>query len=137
MPEKVQSALAEVKATARKLARQIAALEGLLEAPETSEALALAKAKPDVDWALFDRFWEEWPIKANKAQARKAWQKLAPDHELTGLIIVGVRRHKQGRRWQEGIIMHPATFLNQERWNDDVMLPPGAQAGPENNNELF
>lgn len=37
-------------------------------------------------------------------------------------ILHGIARWCGSRKWQEGFIPNPATWLNQRRWEDD---PPG------------
>jgi hypothetical protein len=70
----------------------------------------------------FDRFWAVYPKKAAKQVALKAWEKLAPDDGLLEAIIRAIERAKETRQWQREsgcFIPHPATFLNQGRWEDE------------------
>jgi hypothetical protein len=71
----------------------------------------------------FDIFWEAYPRKTAKATALKSWQKLMPDDALVNTIITALEVHKQSPQWvkEEGqFIPHPATWLNQRRWEDAV-----------------
>lgn len=62
----------------------------------------------------FGRFWEKWPNKVAKPAAKLAFKKV--EHELEK-ILAGVDRYAASkpadRAW-----MHPATFLNGRRWED-------------------
>jgi hypothetical protein len=96
------------------------------------------------DW--FEDFWELYPRKVAKAKAWDKWQKLKPDEELFQEIMEGLKRYIQSDQWQQDegqFIPHPLTFLNQERWNDDVgvrlprsELPKCPNCGKSLENEL-
>lgn len=71
----------------------------------------------------FSIFWGVYPRKVAKPMALRAWLKIKPSIELTERILQGVRNHQAGKQWQEDggrFIPHPATFLNQQRWEDEV-----------------
>lgn len=79
--------------------------------------------------AFFEAFWQEYPRKAAKQAAIRAWRKLAPDQALADTIIAAVRRMKKSSQWTRAggqYIPYPATFLNGERWLDEE-----AQAAPQ------
>ena len=81
--------------------------------------------KKSADMDGFALFWHEYPRKAAKAAALKAWQKLNPSPELVERILAHVREHKRSQDWiKDGgqFVPHPATFLNGRRWEDDI--PP-------------
>jgi hypothetical protein len=77
----------------------------------------------------FDRFWETYPRKTAKQEAIKAFEKLKPDAMLIETMVKAIERQKQSAQWQEDggrYIPHPATWINQRRWED--VLPA---KGPE------
>ncbi|MGR5236279.1 helix-turn-helix domain-containing protein [Vibrio alfacsensis] len=74
----------------------------------------------------FERFWNAGLIKRNKKKARQAFQQLVVTDALVGesldvfvqQLVADVQRRIA--RQQFGIDkLHPATYLNQERWNDE------------------
>jgi len=72
----------------------------------------------------FNQFWYEYPKKKAKVAAMKAWAKLKPDDTLFDAIMLGLRRARASIEWKrEGgrFIPHPATFLNQGRWEDEYL----------------
>ena len=86
--------------------------------------------KKIADMDGFALFWQEYPRKAAKAAALKAWQKLNPSPELVERILDHVRDHKRSPDWlKDGgqFVPHPATFLNGRRWEDDI--PPDTGPG--------
>jgi len=76
----------------------------------------------------FDIFWQAYPRKVGKGAARKAWQKINPTPDMLTIIIKAIETQKQTPQWQKDggqYIPYPATWLNQERWEDIVELPAG------------
>lgn len=85
---------------------------------------------------MFEHFWSTWPKgkKFGKGAALKAWKKLNPNTGLAEQIIKAVEAQKAWRqrvekanallpRWQQTFLphwKHPATWLNQECWLDDI-----------------
>ena len=67
-------------------------------------------------------FWNAYPRKVGKGAAEKVWSKLKGDEELFTKILTAVDNQKNGESWlkENGIyIPHPATWLNQKRWEDE------------------
>ena len=81
----------------------------------------------------FDIFWSEYPYRHSKGTARRAWKKLKMTTELFSKIISAVRKQKRWINWTKEngkYIPLPATWLNGERWLDEVReyTPPGNPA---------
>lgn len=69
----------------------------------------------------FERFWEAYPRKTGKGNARKLFAKLNPSEELLQRMLKAIELAKQSPQWQRDggqYIPYPATWLNQERWDD-------------------
>lgn len=78
---------------------------------------------PPISPQGFDEFWSCYPRKVGKQAALKAWQKINPSRELTDTILLAVKRQKNCAQWRRDkgqYIPHPATWLNQGRWEDEV-----------------
>ena len=72
----------------------------------------------------FDSFWTFYPRKAGKEAARKAWAKLRPDAHIMQLILDNVRERVEKGEWRkdnQSYILHASTYLNQKRWEDEVL----------------
>jgi hypothetical protein len=69
----------------------------------------------------FEEFWELYPRKVNKKEAQLKWNRVnLPSLEF---ILEAIKKQKQSQQWntENGkYIPHPATWLNQERWNDEL-----------------
>lgn len=71
----------------------------------------------------FDQFWKLYPRKANKAQAGKAWKKLAVTPDLLNLMLTALAKQATSIDWLKSggqYIPHPSTWLNSRRWEDEV-----------------
>jgi hypothetical protein len=75
----------------------------------------------------FDKFWEPYPEKVGKPQARKAFPKALAKAGSVEVIISGLCRYIAAKP-AERSWLNPATFLNQERWLDQ----PAPQHGVGN-----
>lgn len=80
----------------------------------------------------FDRFWLAYPKKVGKGAARTAWKKIRPGKELIDVIVHAVEKAKKSEQWarEKGrYIPNPATWLNQERWEDEYVAAPDRPKG--------
>lgn len=69
----------------------------------------------------FSSFWDSYPRKEGKKNAEKSWLKIDP--KLHDIILSALKEHCESEQWlKDGgrFIPHPATWLNQERWNDEI-----------------
>lgn len=73
----------------------------------------------------FDKFWQAYPRKVSKKQAQKSWKKINPSLELFEKILKALEMVKQTEQWKKDngkFIPYPATWLNQERWTDEINM---------------
>lgn len=83
--------------------------------------------KKEVDMILenrFEIFWNAYPKKVGKKVAKKAWLKLKPTENLLNIMLKAIAICKLSRQWQSDdgrYIPNPSTWLNQERWKDEVL----------------
>jgi len=76
----------------------------------------------------FAEFWERYPRRIGKAAARKAYAK-AMNLAQHDDIMFGLSQQMASLTAREAqYIPHPATWLNQERWNDDAEQPHNNRA---------
>jgi hypothetical protein len=78
----------------------------------------------------FGAFWTAYPRKKARQTAVEAWLKLDPDSELQAKILTAVSVQAQSQDWQQELqstggkhIPHAATWLNQRRWEDELLAP--------------
>ena len=75
---------------------------------------------------LFERFWTAYPRKVAKQTAMRAFEKIDPDEAMLETMIAAVGKWKMTDQWNEAggqFIPHPATWLNQRRWEDELPKP--------------
>jgi len=82
---------------------------------------------PQGDDGGFGSFWQEYPRKVAKQAALKAWEKTAAIRPPLAEILSALEVQKSSAQWtREGgrFIPHPATWLNQGRWDDEIQDEP-------------
>jgi DNA-binding Lrp family transcriptional regulator len=78
------------------------------------------------DDGYFDRFWSAYPKKVGKGASRKAFAKRGPDTELLQKMLDALEWQRQSPQWQKDnlrYVPNPATWLNEERWEDEKPEP--------------
>ena len=83
----------------------------------------------------FDTFWKAYPKKVAKGDARKAWSQteaIRPDFATLLAAIEAQAKSDQWRKNDGQFIPYPATWLRQERWDDELKVTlPGVVDGKE------
>ena len=90
---------------------------------EGENKIEIENKKKSYDADGFAAFWAAYPKKAGKADALKAWNKLAPDVVLQEQMGKALEVQKQSQQWRKDggqYIPMPATWLNGRRWEDEV-----------------
>lgn len=76
--------------------------------------------EPNILIERFDEFYAAYPIKKGKGAAKKAWEKAVkkadPDHIISNAALYASSVQNKDPKF----IAHPATWLNAERWDDDI-----------------
>lgn len=87
----------------------------------------------------FDQFWKLYPKKKSRKDAAKAWAKLAPNEELRQTLITALGSHCVSEDWtKEGgrYIPNASTWLNGERWTDELKPAGGKQSRHTNLDQI-
>jgi len=100
---------------------------------DVPEAKAEEEKNKDI-YVHFDLFWQAYPKKVGKGAAKKAWKKIKPSKSLLETILIAIKQQKDSDQWQKDkgqFIPMPSTWLNQERWEDEVDgdIPSGPITG--------
>jgi uncharacterized protein YdaU (DUF1376 family) len=70
----------------------------------------------------FRDFWNAYPLKVGKKKARESFIKIKPDVLLIGTMLGAIEMQKQSEKWSDKkYIPHPTTWLNQARWEDEII----------------
>jgi hypothetical protein len=86
---------------------------------------------------LFETFYLTYPRRAGKAAAKRKFETLAKKVDPQ-LIIAGARRFRDDPNLPEAqFVPHPATWLNQGRWEDDPLPPRYGGRGQEKQSQTL
>ena len=70
----------------------------------------------------FAEFWIAYPRKIGKGSAEKAWRKARLGKPMLQTILKAIERARATEQWRKDggqYIPHPATWLNERRWEDE------------------
>ena len=87
---------------------------------------------------LFDEFWLKYPKKIAKAKCRDKYNQLSrSDQEEAIEGVIRYSKYWQINQTESKFIPHPITWLNQERWCDELPLdePDQLEANQKKENE--
>jgi hypothetical protein len=76
----------------------------------------------------FSDFWIAYPLKTSKPAARRAFVKAVKNNNVE-LIIQGAKSYRDDPNRDPRFTAHAATWLNNERWNDDPLPDRSNSAG--------
>jgi hypothetical protein len=77
---------------------------------------------------MFEQFWALYPKKAAKKEALKAFDKLRHEQKLSALnALPNHIQYWKATATEKMYIPHPASWLNGERWEDEIEMPQPEQ----------
>lgn len=91
---------------------------------KTPESLSLESPilNPESLIHSFEVFWKAYPKKIGKGYAKRIFLKIKPNESLLKVMVDKIEIFKESDQWQKDggqFIPHPATWLNQGRWEDE------------------
>jgi hypothetical protein len=90
--------------------------------PLIDKKLRIKEEKKQIE-SDFDIFWSYYPRKEGKAAAIKAWARQNGKRPSIEIITAHIEERKKSEQWTKDngqFIPLPTTFINQERWNDEL-----------------
>ena len=106
----------------------------------TNQEPITTNQEPSKDYIAFELFYDIYPKKVDKADAKKVWNRLKPDQALFDIIRDSISRQLGSGNWslsEKNYIPGPAKYLRQEKWNDEI-IPRGnnnGQSGYQQSNQ--
>jgi hypothetical protein len=73
------------------------------------------------------KFWNAYPKRVAKKEARKAWARLRPSPVDVERMLIALAWQTQQPAWLKNggaYVPYPASWLNAERWDDEPPEPP-------------
>lgn len=79
----------------------------------------------------FDEFYDAYPKKRDRDRAENIWRKRKLD-EKADLILADIAERKvKDQQWQDKqFVPYPSTYLNRQRWTDEIIEPTPAAPKP-------
>lgn len=84
----------------------------------------------------FAEWYADYPEKKARGAAEKAWRALKPGPEMRSLLcaaVVAQKKHREAAERQREFVPrwpYPATWLNQKRWLDVLVVPADSSRTP-------
>lgn len=73
----------------------------------------------------FEHFWQQYPRKVAKKAAEKSWKKLTDIEQTKALNAIPQHvNYWKTKETEHEFIPHPATWLNQGRYEDELVITP-------------
>lgn len=94
--------------------------------PEVDGSEAKAAARKEATQSRFERFYTAYPRRVGRGAALKAFEKLKPDDDLLKEMILAIQAQIRSRKQRQDAKEfipdwpHPATWLNGQRWLDEL-----------------
>lgn len=74
---------------------------------------------------MFNDFWKLYPRKVAKKAAEKSWNKLTDIEQTKALNAIPQHvNYWKTKETEHEFIPHPATWLNQARYEDELIITP-------------
>lgn len=82
------------------------------------------KETPQIYNKRFEDFWQIYPEKKGKGKAHLSWKKLTNPEREQSIIAIKLQIENNHFKGRDGVdyTPHPATWLNQRRWEDEIKL---------------
>lgn len=74
----------------------------------------------------FEEFWKSYPRPVGKGAAFRAWKNAKPNPQILTAMVAAITVQKKSDQWTKDngqFIPHPATWINQRRWEDEPARP--------------
>jgi hypothetical protein len=81
---------------------------------------------------MFQTFWELYPRKVAKRSAQASWNRLSELEQKEALdALTNHLKYWKLKETSKEFIPHPATWLNQGRWEDEIDLTESVVKKPQ------
>ncbi len=97
------------------------------DSPPTGKSISARSKRPLAQFSEFDAFWETYDKKIARPAAERSWRKIKLTDELLRTILDAARLYRLSTP-DKTYRKNPATWLNNECWNDEVIQPTAIAA---------
>lgn len=85
--------------------------------PADTTIVVIDKVCGEIEFATW---WKAYPRHEARVEALKVWKRKRIPTGTLPTMLAKLDAQRGSSKWQEGFIPHASTYLNQERWNDDI-----------------
>lgn len=85
----------------------------------------------------FEEFWSLYPVKEAKKTCAQKWKRLGLDNIADEIIAKVGLQLLNDRKWVAGFAPNPLTYINQERWNDELDMRPRGATSKQQSTDSF
>ncbi len=78
---------------------------------------------PKGEGVRFQEFWNLYPIKNGRKACEQKWIKRKLDDIADKIMEKLVIQVQEDDKWRRGFAPNPLTYINQDRWEDDIAQP--------------
>lgn len=86
---------------------------------------------------FFEKFWTLYPVKSAKKACLQKWKRKNLKSIAEDIISKVNLQLLNDRKWLAGYAPNPLTYLNQERWTDELDMRPGGTTGKQQSTNSF
>jgi len=73
----------------------------------------------------WEMFWKAYPVKKNKSRAMTIFKSKKLYKQIDVILKHIEQSTKTDKKWLDGYIPHPSTYLNGKRWEDEIETATG------------
>ena len=99
------------------------------DAPETETETDKRQKRHTSNAMHFDAWWKEYPKKKEKKKALAIWKRRKLDTLADTIRADTIQRNETCADWKAGFICNPTTYLNGDRWEDEIETDRRPQNG--------
>jgi len=85
----------------------------------------------------FEEFWSLYPVKEAKKTCAQKWKRLGLYNKADEIIEKVGLQLLNDRKWVAGFAPNPLTYINQERWNDELDMRPRGTTSKQQSTDSF
>lgn len=87
--------------------------------PDTKPDLKNTPSEKQTD-TCFEKFWELYPVKSGKKVCVQKWRAKNLNSIADKILKKVIEQLANDDAWRRGFIPNPLTYINQERWEDEI-----------------
>lgn len=92
---------------------------------------------PKGESVRFEEFWNLYPVKIGRKACEQKWNKRNLDVIADKIIANLTVQVEEDDKWLRGFAPNPLTYINQDRWEDEIAKPPKTSSKSDSFNKYM